>query len=124
MLLGRQNAKEENYSASRAGTKLALMEDRILEKALGSKMIQSSFQRIKAINKLGVGVGRAQSIILRMRMLNSDLRILMNSLLNWVRVLKGVRLTASIRLVIMSPVTFGGQLFLNRQPIACREITG
>lgn len=124
MLFARRSERVRNYSASLAETKLALMADHIQEKELESKMIQIAFKRIKAINVLNVGAGKALRITQHTQKLNFDLRILKNFLLNLDHDQKGAQLIASIRLVIMKLEMFGGQLFLSKRPIACREITG
>ncbi len=124
MLFEKLNVRERNYSASHAETKPVLMEDRTQERELESKMIQTVFQRIKAISVLDAGACKVLRIIQHMQMLNLDLRTLKSFLLNLVHDQKDAQWIASIRLVTMNLKMFGGQLFLNKRLIACREITG
>lgn len=124
MLFVKQSERVRNYSASHAGIKLALMVDRIPEKELESKTIQTAFQRIKVMSVLNAGAGKVLRIIQHMQMLNFGLRTLKSFLLNLVHDQKDAQLIASTRLVITSREMFGGQLFLNKREIVCREITG
>lgn len=124
MLFAKQSERVRNYSASHAGIKLALMVDRIPERELESKTIQIAFLRIKVMSVLNAGAGKVLRIIQHMQMLNFGLRTLKSFLLNLVHGQKDAQWIASIRLVTMNLEMFGGQLFLNKRPIACREITG